>query len=83
MTVDKPEERVTTLHAHDDYVYSVAFSADGRYLASGGDDCQITWHNKDVVSIPEQFRYRSGKPPATQFFGYKVAVGSSRDRLCC
>ena len=34
-------ENVVVFQAHTDLVYSVAFSADGRYIASGGRDCDI------------------------------------------
>jgi len=33
---------VATLHAHDIWVYSIAFSPDGRILASGGSEGKIT-----------------------------------------
>ncbi len=29
------QKEVTTLEGHSDFVYSVAFSPDGKYLASG------------------------------------------------
>lgn len=34
-------QRVVSFQAHNDLVYSVAFSSDGRYIASGGRDCAI------------------------------------------
>jgi WD40 repeat protein len=32
------QKEVTTLQGHSEYVYSVVFSPDGKYLASGSDD---------------------------------------------
>jgi WD40 repeat protein len=32
------QKEVTTLKGHSSYVYSVAFSSDGKYLASGSAD---------------------------------------------
>lgn len=49
-------------------------------LSLTNDNCWIKWHNKDVVFIPEQFRYRSGEP-STQFHGFKVAVGSDSGQI--
>jgi len=34
-------ESIRTIKAHDDRIYSIAFSADGLYLASSGQDCDI------------------------------------------
>ena len=34
-------EGIRTIEAHEDRIYSVAFSPDGRYLASSGRDCNI------------------------------------------
>ncbi len=37
----KSQNEVATLKGHTDGVYSVAFSPDGKYLASGSDDKKV------------------------------------------
>ncbi len=41
-------EVVNTLNGHTDWVWSVCFSPDGKFIASGSDDRTVKIWNKDT-----------------------------------
>jgi WD40 repeat protein len=51
------EETAEGLHGHADMVYAVAFSPDGKYLASGGRDGLVKIWNVDDRSEMRSFRH--------------------------
>jgi WD40 repeat protein len=59
---------VRNIQAHDDRIYSVAFSADGLYLASSGQDCDIKLWALDSGKLLHHFEetsvdaYEIGEP---------------------
>lgn len=53
-TKDRDIEPKKTYHYHGGYVYSVIFSPNGKWIASGDDDRVIVWRSdQDVQSPPE------------------------------
>ena len=61
------KDALTTIRNHDDIVYGVAFSPDGRFLASGSkDDSAIIRSVGDIITIPFTFETGATKGETTQ-----------------
>ncbi len=76
----EPERRV--LQHHEDNVYALAFSPDGKWLASAsGDNTAIIWDL--AAEIPRHVLRHEGPVYTIEFFpgGQKLATGSGDGRL--
>ncbi len=75
---------IRTLKGHDDYVNSVCFSSDGKYIASGSDDTTViiwsaesgerlttlwTWDHDDWLTITPD-RYYDGNTGGIEHLGF-------------
>ncbi|MBN1874429.1 MAG: hypothetical protein JXA33_09370 [Anaerolineae bacterium] len=73
-------ELVTVTHAHEGWIYSLTFSPNGKWLASGGYDKQIRlWDTKNYTQIDPPFTGHNGWVTGVDFSADSKNLASSSE----
>lgn len=71
-------EPFTSLREHKDWVWALAFSVDGKFLASGGGDCKLNIFNLDALTSTQIVG--TGRVVSVQFSSSGKCLAAATDK---